>query len=164
MGSRLTYGVDCRYQRPVSVVRAHFLDMRHHIAHDVHKGVHYTILDESGDRCRLRQKFKVLGMTKTDEIELSRRADGAVVQDYLKGDFAGGTLTISFTEDGADATRLHADFDIPLRGMNRLLKPILLRTVKKLVAAALEEDRVDLEVGKYQPTGWAATQAAGGGA
>jgi hypothetical protein len=158
MGSRITYAVDCRYARPVEVCRAHFLDMRHHIEHGVHRGIEYTILDERGASCRVRQKFKVLGMTKVDELELSRRDDGAVVQRFLVGDFAGGTLTIQFAPDGA-GTRLHADFDVPLRGVNRLLAPIVLRTVKKLTAQALEEDRVDLEERGYQPSGWAAAQA-----
>ena len=158
MGSRIQYAIDCRFERPADVCRAHFLDMRHHIEHGVHKGVHYTILDEAGDTCRVRQKFKVMGMTKVDELELRRRADGAVVQDFIAGDFAGGTLTIQFTPDGT-GTKLHADFDFPLRGFNRVIAPIILRTVKKLAAAALEEDRVDLEQGRYEPTGWAAAQA-----
>ncbi|HTJ46656.1 MAG TPA: hypothetical protein VL463_31335 [Kofleriaceae bacterium] len=42
--------------------------MRHHIEHGVHKGIEYTILDESPGKCRVRQKFKVLGMTKVDEL------------------------------------------------------------------------------------------------
>jgi hypothetical protein len=159
--SRITYAIDCRYQRPVSVVRAHFLDMAHHIEHGVHKGVQYTILEEAGDRCRIRQQFKVMGMTKVDELNLYRRADGTVVQDFTAGDFAGGTLAIHLSEDGPGATRLHATFDFPLRGLNRLLKPIIFRTVKKLAAAALEEDRVDLEQRQYQPSGWAQAQATG---
>jgi len=157
--SRITYAIDCRFQRPVSVVRAHFLDMRHHIEHGVHNGVHYTILEEGGDTCRIRQKFKVLGLTKVDELVLYRDADGRVVQDFTAGDFAGGRLAIRLTEDGAGGTQLHADFDFPLRGVNRLLKPIIFRTVKKLAAQALEEDRVDLEERSYQPSGWAHAQA-----
>ena len=157
--SRIHHEVDCRFRRPIAVVRAHFLDMHHHIEHGVHQGVHYTILDERGDHCRVRQEFKVLGLTKVDELVLRLAGDGAVVQDYAKGDFAGGTLTLRFAEDGADATRLHAELDVPLRGLNRLLKPIILRTVKKLTAQALEEDRVDLEERSYQPSGWAHAQA-----
>lgn len=160
MATRIRHAIDCRFQRPVEVCRAHFLDMRHHIEHGVHKGVHYTILEEAGDRCRIRQRFKVMGMTKTDELILRRDAAGAIVQDFVAGDFAGGTLTIRLSPDGANATALHADFDVPLRGVNRILAPVILRTVKKLAAAALEEDRVDLEQGGYEPSGWAATQAA----
>lgn len=158
MGSRIIYAIDCRFERPVDVCRAHFLDMRHHIEHGVHRGIEYTILDEGAASCRVRQKFKVLGMTKVDELELSREGD-RVVQKFLAGDFAGGTLTITFTPDGS-GTKLHADFDFPLRGVNRLLKPVIFRTVKKLAAQALEEDRVDLERGAYQPSGWAAAQTA----
>ena len=119
----------------------------------------YTILEESASSCRVRQKLKVLGLTKVDELVLSRGADGSIVQDFMAGDFAGGRLTIRLTADGDGATALHADFDFPLRGLNRLLAPIILRTVKKLTAQALEEDRADLEEGRYQPTGWAAAQA-----
>jgi len=149
--SRLVLNIDCRFRRPLDVVRSHFLDMRHHVDHDVHKGVRYTILDERDDRCRVVQRFKVLGMTKRDELVLYRDGQGNVVQDFVKGELAGGRLTLRFFADDADTTKATLTFDVPLRGINRLLRPVLQRVVVKTARQALEEDRVDLEERGYQP-------------
>jgi hypothetical protein len=138
----------------VDVVQCHFLDMHHHVAHDVHKGVKYTILDERADRLVLRQEFKVMGMKKSDELVLYATRDGRVVQEFRAGDFAGGRLELSFAaEDGG--TRVTARIQAPLRGFNKLMRPVIQRAVQKISGQALEEDRVDLEQHGYQPGAWA---------
>lgn len=144
----------CRFRRPPDVVRCHFLDIQHHLAHDVHKGVHYTILSEDRDRLRITSDFQVLGMKKHDEIVLYATKDGRVIQEFIEGDFAGGGIELRFVPDG-DGTRVEATLTAPMRGMNKLLKPIVKRTIEKLTRQALEEDRVDLEQGGYEPGAWA---------
>src|SRR5687767_7851465 len=69
----------CRFRRAPDVVRCHFLDIQHHVAHDVHKGVRYTILSEDRARLRITSDFHVLGMKKHDEIVLYATADGRVI-------------------------------------------------------------------------------------
>ncbi len=147
--SQLKIVKQCIIRRAPDVVRAHFLDFDHHIAHGVHKGVDYTVLERLGAQQRVRSKFRVYGMPKVDEIVVYADAAGAVVQDFVKGDFAGGRIRVSFTPEG-EATRLEATLDAPLRGVNRLLAPLLRRVVAKLVDQALSEDCEDLENG-YQP-------------
>jgi hypothetical protein len=142
-----------RIRRPSEVVRCHFLDMHHHIAHGVHQGIRYTILAEEPGRLRLTQDFKVLGMPKRDEIILYTTPDGCVRQDFLSGDFAGGSIEVRFEDDGP-ATRLYARLRAPLRGAMALLRPVIRWQVSKLTDQALEEDRRDLE-GGYQPGAWA---------
>lgn len=143
-----------RFRRAPDVVRCHFLDIPHHLAHDVHKGVHYRILEEDRDRVRLTQDFRVLGLPKHDELVLYPTADGRVVQEFLAGDFAGGGIELSFHADG-DGTRVEAVLRAPMRGINRLLAPIIKWQVGKITDRALEEDRHDLESGGYEPGAWA---------
>jgi hypothetical protein len=143
---------DCVVNRPSEVVRAHFLDFDHHIEHGVHAGVHYTVLDRLGEgaRQRVRSAFKVLGMNKVDEVIAYLDGSGDVVQEFVKGDFVGGTIRVHFVPRADGATHLIVQLRVPLRGMNRLLAPIVKSTVVKLTQQALEEDRRDLE-GGYQP-------------
>lgn len=140
----------CLIQRPVDVVRAHFLDFDHHIAHGVHAGVHYTVLAR-GPRQRVRSRFKVLGLPKEDELFVYADAAGTVVQEFVKGDFAGGTIKVHFEPDGPSRTRLRANFDVPARGLTRVLAPLVRRVLSKLADQAIEEDRRDLEEGGYAP-------------
>jgi hypothetical protein len=128
--------------------------MQHHLAHDVHHGVRYTILSEEPKRLRLTQDFKVLGMKKKDELVLYATSDGRVIQEFLRGDFAGGGIELIFHPDG-DGTRVDARLWAPLRGMNKLLTPIIRWQVGKITDQALEEDRVDLEERGYEPGAWA---------
>jgi len=148
--SQITLEKQCVIQRPIDVVRAHFLDFDHHIRKEVHKGVHYTVLAR-GAQTRVRSRFKVLGLSKQDEILVYEDHQGNVVQEFVRGDFEGGTLTIRFSEEAPERTRLRAIFDVPARGMNWLMKPIVRSVISKIADQAIEEDRVDLEQGGYSP-------------
>lgn len=142
---------ECVIRRPVEVVRAHFMDFDHHIAHNVHKSIEYTLLEYTAQGQRLRSRLRVLGLPKTDEIVVRLDDQGVVEQKFVKGDFAGGTLRVQFRDAGSGATHLTARFDVPLRGLNRLLKPLVKRVLSKLTDQAIEEDRVDLEQWGYAP-------------
>ena len=148
--SQLQFESHCVIRRPLEVVRAHFLDFDHHIAKDVHKGIEYTLL-ERGQRQRVRARMKILGITKTDEALVYQDIDGSVVQEFVKGDFAGGEIRVRFKAEGAGVTRLDASVRAPLRGLNKLLKPIIHRIFIKLTEKTIEEDRLDLENSGYQP-------------
>ena len=143
------------FRQSPDVVRCHFLDIQHHLAHDVHKGVRYTILTEDRERLRLTQEFRVLGMKKRDELVLYATADGKVVQQFLRGDFAGGGIELVFTPEG-EGTRVEARLYAPLKGFNKLMAPIVKWQVEKITRQALAEDQRDLDSG-YQPGAWART-------
>jgi hypothetical protein len=147
--SQLKIVKECVIQRSVDVCRAHFLDFEHHIEHGVHAGVHYTELERQGAKQKVRSRFKVLGLPKVDEVIVYADAEGTVQQEFVKGDFAGGRIEVRFQPEGA-ATRLVATLEVPLRGVNRALAPLLRRIVDRLTEATLAEDRRDLE-GGYQP-------------
>lgn len=147
--SELDVTTQCQIQRPIDIVRAHFLDFDHHIKNDVHKGVRYTVLGVEDGKQRVRQEFKVLGMPKKDELLVYER-DGSVIQDFVEGDFAGGRLRVDFTEVEPGRTALHARIKAPLRGLNRLLAPLITRMVRKLADQAIDEDIHDLEKAGYK--------------
>ena len=100
-----------------------------------------------------------MGMKKRDELVLYATPDGRVIQEFLAGDFAGGGIELHIRADG-DGTELEAVLTAPLRGLNALLRPLIKRTVEKLVDQALEEDRIDLEERGYQPGKWASSALA----
>jgi hypothetical protein len=145
-------------ERSIDVVRAHFLDFDHHITNDVHKSVRYTVLAR-GRQTRVRSRFSVLGLPKQDEILIYADHRGSVVQEFVQGDFAGGTLKVHFDAETPTRTRLRAVFDVPARGINRLMKPIVRSVISRIADQALEEDRRDLEEGGYQPSDPAALVA-----
>jgi hypothetical protein len=137
--------------RPVEIVRSHFLDFEHHIRADVHRSISYTLLGSQGDQRKVRQQFKVLGLPKSDEILVAPTAEGDVLQTFEKGEFAGGTLLFRFTPLPEGGTRITARLDVPLRGINVLMAPLLPKIVGGLVEGGLEEDRLDLQT--YNPGG-----------
>lgn len=135
--------------RPVEIVRAHFLDFEHHIRTNVHRSVTYTLLASDGDKRRVRQQFKVLGLPKTDVISVAPSPQGDVVQTFEEGDFAGGSLVFRFSPLPEGGTTITAQVDAPLRGMNLLMAPLLPKIVAGLLDTGLEEDRLDLQT--YNP-------------
>lgn len=147
----LEVSAECRIARPIDIVRAHFLDFHHHIARDVHKGIRYTVLGTEGNKQRVRSEFKVLGMPKVDEL-LVYEEGGSVIQDFVKGDFAGGVLRVDFEVVEPALTALRAEIKAPLRGLNKLLAPVIRRMVVKLTDQAIAEDIHDLEVAGYEPS------------
>jgi hypothetical protein len=155
--SQINLEKQCVIERSIDVVRAHFLDFDHHIDNEVHKGVHYTVLAR-GQQTRLRSRFKVLGLPKDDEILVYADHQGSVVQEFVKGDFAGGTLKVYFVAETPTRTRLKAVFDVPARGINWLMKPIVRSVISRIADQAIEEDRRDLEGGYVPKSALAAAQ------
>ncbi len=54
-------------------------------------------------------------------------------------------------EPAGESTWIVATAVAPVRGLKRLLRPLLAVALRKLGEQALEEDRADLEEGNYQP-------------
>ena len=140
----------CTIRRPIDVVRAHFVDIQHHIDHDVHRAVRYEILGQRAGRLHARTTLSVLGQRLVDEVEYYIDAKGDVVQDFVAGKNKGGNLTISFVEESPGVTRATARAHIPVRGFDRLLKPVIAWAFRRVLAEAISEDIADIE-GGYAP-------------
>jgi len=89
-------------------------------------------------------------MLHQDEIEVSRDADGNSTLRSLSGSNAGLLSTQRFEAEGADRTRVRITVEYPVRGILRLLSPLVRIGLQRDVNTALEEDRIDLEERGYK--------------
>lgn len=135
--------------RPIEVVQSQFVDMAHHASTRVHAALEVSNVRPQDGGCRFTGRRRVLGMLQEDEFEVSRRADGSSTLRSLSGSNAGLVVTQAFEPVGPDRTRARVAVDMPLRGMLRLLAPLLRIGIQRDLATALEEDRIDLEERGY---------------
>ena len=135
--------------RPIEVVRRHFTDVEHHTRNPVHPDVVFTPLADSGQDRRFRKTIRVLGIPIVDEVVLRRQADGSITEDSVAGPNTGMRLVSRFRADGPDRTDTILTVEMPLPGLKRLVAPLLRRFVLRQLTKALDEDRRDLESGRY---------------
>lgn len=145
----LVVSASTHISRPIDVVRRHFSDVDHHMRNPVHPGVAFTPIADSGQECRFRKTIRVLGVPVVDEVVLRRQADGSITEDSVAGPSTGMRLTSSFRADGADRTATTLTVEMPVPGLRRLAAPLLKRFVLRRLTKALDEDRRDLESGRY---------------
>ena len=135
--------------RPIDVVRRHFSDVDHHAKNAVHPDVMFTPLSESTDELHFRKTIRIFGIPVVDEVVLRRQADGSITEDSVAGPSAGMRLISSFRADGPDLTITTLMVEMPVPGLKRLVGPLLRRLVLRRLTQALDEDRRDLEGGRY---------------
>jgi hypothetical protein len=135
--------------RSAHVVRRHFSDVDHHMRNPVHPGVVFTPLSHSGEECRFRKTIRILGIPVADEVVLRQQADGSITEDAVAGPSTGMRLVSRFRADGPDRTTTTLTVEMPLPGLKRLAAPVLKRFVLRRLTKALDEDRRDLESGRY---------------
>ena len=138
--------------RPLAVVQSQFADMAHHATTRVHADLEVTNVRAQKGGCLCTGRRRVFGMLQEDELEVLRRADGSSTLQSLSGSNAGLLITQTFEAVGADRTRVRTTVELPVKGMFRLLRPLVRMGVRRDLAKALEEDRLDLEERGY-PTG-----------
>ena len=135
--------------RPIDVVRRHFSDVDHHTRNPVHPGVVFEPLEDSGRECRFRKTIRILGIPVVDEVVLKCQPDGSITEDSVAGPSTGMRLVSRFRVDGPDLTATTLTVEMPVRGLKRLAAPVLRRLVLWRLTKALDEDRRDLEGGRY---------------
>lgn len=135
--------------RPIEVVQAQFVDMARHASVRVHAALEVSNVRPQDGGCRFTGRRRVLGMLQEDEIEVSRRGDGSSTLRSLSGTNAGLLITQTFEPAGAERTRVRTTVEMPVRGLLTLLAPLLRIGLRRDLAIALEEDRVDLEERGY---------------
>ncbi len=148
------------------VVRRQFADVAHHAAAGVHHGVVFRVLEQDATRCRYEQVTHVGPLRSHQEFELELVDEGPLVNKVTKGQFSGGTLSFDFagknavptwvgatTEEAShvQTTVVTATLSAPLRFPLSLAVPVLRRIVGRALAAALVEDKADIESGRYEP-------------
>jgi hypothetical protein len=147
----LTVEVHKHIKRPLNVVSRQFGDMHHHATDRVHPDIKFTVLQEQGDRCRVKQEVTLLGMDQMDILEQHREPDGSLAAEVIEGTNKGMRLFQSFKADSANETTVTIRVEVPVSGIKLLLKPLFGFAVRKTVEKGLEEDRIDLEEKQYSP-------------
>jgi hypothetical protein len=145
----LVVSASTQIARPVDVVGRHFSDVDHHARNRVHRGVEFLPLADSGNERRFRKTVRLLGIPIADEVVLKRLPDGSVVEDSIAGPGAGTRLVSRFRADGPALTSTTVTVEIPVPGVKRLAVPLLRRWAHRQLVRALDEDRRDLEDGRY---------------
>jgi hypothetical protein len=136
----------CRIDRPVDEVRAQFADVEHHAETQVHRNVRFEPV--AGSPQRFRQLTCKGPLRLRQEIEMDGTDDGGIVQRVVAGSLCGSTLTFGFAPAGSGTT-VTATAQVPLRGLGRLAGRLLARSMRRALATALDEDRLDLESERY---------------
>lgn len=135
--------------RPLEVVQAQFVDMRHHAATRVHADLEVSNVRPLPDGHRVTGRRKVFGLLQEDEIEVRRAPDGSSTLRSVAGSNAGLLITQTFAAEGMNATRVRTRVEMPVNGVLRLLVPLVRLGLKRDLETALEEDRRDLEERGY---------------
>ena len=149
MSGLLVVSTSTRIARPIDVVRRHFSDVDHHVRNEVHPGVTFTPLTDAEEECRFRKTIRILGIPVADEVVLRRQADGSITEDSVAGVSTGMRLVSRFRADRPDLTTTTLTVEMPVPGVKRLVAPLLRRLVLRRLTRALDEDRRDLEGGRY---------------
>jgi hypothetical protein len=135
--------------RPIDVVRRHFSDVDHHTRNPVHPDVEFMPLVDRGDERRFRKTIRILGISVADEVVLRCQADGSITEDSVAGPSTGMRLVSRFRADGPDLTATTLTVEMPVPGFRRLAAPLLRQLIGWRLVKALDEDRRDLEGGRY---------------
>lgn len=147
--SSIIVSAEKRIARPVSVVQAQFTDMQHHAHTRVHAALEVSNVRPAEGGCRFTGRRRILGALQEDEIEVRRLPDGSSTLRSLAGSNAGLLITQTFEAADADHTRVRTQVEMPLRGVMRLLAPLVRLGLRRDLEIALEEDRIDLEERGY---------------
>ena len=145
----LVVSASTHISRPIDVVRRHFSDVDHHMRSRVHPDVEFTPLADSGDERRFRKTIRALGIPVVDEVVLRRQPDGSITEDSVAGPSTGMRLVSRFRADGPELTVTTLTVQMPVQGLKQLALPLLRRLILRRLTKALDEDRCDLEGGKY---------------
>lgn len=135
-------------RRPLAVVAAQFADVAHHQRTGVHRGVRFTVLDETATRCHYDQVTSRGPLRLRQRFRLDRSDPVHQVNTVIAGSFRGDTLEFHLrtTEpDCTEATAILTSSRKRMRVAGPLLRPFLGRALQQ----ALEEDKHDLEAGRY---------------
>lgn len=135
--------------KPIGMVQAQFVDMGHHHSSGVHKDLEVSNVRILEGGCVFTGRRRVFGMLQQDEIEVQRKPDGSSTLRSLAGTNAGLLITQVFEAVGEDKTRVRTTVDFPVKGMMKLLAPLVRLGLERDLATALEEDRYDLEERGY---------------
>ncbi len=135
--------------RPTEIVQSQFVDMAHHASTRVHASLNISNVRPQDGGCRFTGRRRVFGILQEDEFEVARGRNGNSTLRSLSGSNAGLLITQVFESMGPDRTLVRTTIEMPLRGVLKFLSSLARVGLQRDLAAALEEDRIDLEERGY---------------
>jgi hypothetical protein len=138
--------------RPAWEVRDQFRDLTYHAANAVHGRHPVAVLERRSGRVRYAMRVHAVRTARV-EVVMSESVHGALVNEVTSGAFAGSIFTYEFEWSGPHTTTVVATVSLELTGAWRATAPLLRAWLGKTLRQSLEEDRVDLESGRYSRVG-----------
>ena len=136
--------------KPMELVKREMVDLDFHERGNVHPKNKFTLLAKDADSTRFRQEVKIFGLPQVDEVVLRETPDGKVVQDVIAGTNKGTQITFAFQSEGSQSTRVWLTIALPLKGIKKLLRPLVRLVVRRAASKGLREDMQALENGRYE--------------
>ena len=127
-----------------------FGDVAHHERTGHHRGVTFLLDRDDGRSCHYRQETKVGHLTLRQSFVLDRDDPTHQVNRLESGTLSPGSITFDIAERGPDETEVTATLTSESTSLAaRLAAPLLRAGLGRALAQALDEDRDDLESGRY---------------
>lgn len=135
--------------RTAAEVAAQFADVGHHERTGVHRAAAFHVIAEGHDWCDYDQVSRVGPRTIKQRFRLDRSDPHHQLNTVTAGMFEHGTLAFDIKPVGPRTTEVTATLTVPGSPITRIAGPLLRRALGGSLAAALGEDKNDLESGRY---------------
>lgn len=137
-------------RRPVADVQRQFADVAYHERTGHHRGVTFIVDTDDEHTCHYRQETKVGPLTLRQSFVLDHDDPAHQVNRLESGTLSPGSITFDIAERGPDETEVTATLTSESTSRAaRLAAPLLRAGLGRALAQALDEDRDDLESGRY---------------
>lgn len=135
--------------RPRATVQAQFSDVAYHQRSGHHRGVEFTVIEDTSESCRYDQLTRVGPIRVRQCFVLDRRDRARQKNELVSGAFAPGAIEFVIEGHG-DESMVTATLSTEPRGLKRVAQPMLRLIIRRSLRMALCEDRDDLESGRYE--------------
>lgn len=141
--------VDVTIRRPLEEVLAQFGDVGDHERNGHHRGVSFHVLSETSQSCSYSQVSRVGPVRLRQHFELDKSVPAHQVNALISGPFSPGSIKFDIVADGDNGANVTATLCSTRPGLTQLAAPLLRRSLARALTRSLEEDRDDLESGRY---------------
>ena len=145
----LSVSAQVSIRRPLAEVQEQFGDVGYHERNGHHRGVSFHVVSETAQSCRYTQESRVGPLQLRQDFELDKTVPGHQVNTLVSGPLSPGAITFDVVSDGDNGASVTATLCSTRPGLTQLAAPLLRRPLRRALIKALQEDRDDLESGRY---------------
>jgi hypothetical protein len=142
-----------RIARVAWEVRDQFRDITYHAGNPLHPRQRVAVLERREARVRYAMAVRVGPRTLHHEVVMCESVHGALLHEITTGRFAGSVFAYEFDWQGPSDTVVVATASVELGAPARPFVPLVRRWLRRALIAALDDDRMDLESGRYARAG-----------